>query len=241
MRTSEGQSLLNNDYHRKETRRSPVLFFVIGALSCVVVIYFLMSSISTFYTSHSLRSDYSKSKNFDLLIVADLDKKSRVDTDSKGKWYSVMKKGQLTKQPNGTFSIEWVDETKLYTKISEAGRGMELSALVRYNNRLYSFDDRTGLVFEVVNGKAIPRHILMEGDGNNDKGQKTEWATVKDDAILAGSFGKEYTNANGSIANTNNMWVSVIHNTGEITHENWTDRFNKLRKAAGYATGFLPP
>ena len=233
MRTSEGQSLLNNDYHRKEPRRSPVLFFVIGALSCVVVIYFLMSSISTFYTSHSLRSDYSKSKNFDLLIVADLDKKSRVDTDSKGKWYSVMKKGQLTKQPNGTFSIEWVDETKLYTKISEAGRGMELSALVRYNNRLYSFDDRTGLVFEVVSGKAIPRHILMEGDGNNDKGQKTEWATVKDGKMYVGSFGKEYTNPDGSIKNTNNMWISIIDSNGHVEHEDWTDRFNKLRDAAG--------
>ena len=168
------------------------------------------------------------------MIVADLDKESRVKDDKKGRWRSILKKGELRKQKDGSFTIHWLEDQEIFTQLSEAGRGMELSALLEYHDRLYSFDDRTGLVFELVKGnKAIPRYILMEGDGNTTKGQKTEWATVKDDSMIAGSFGKEYTNPDGSIANTNNMWVSIIHNTGEITHEDWTGRFNKLRKVAG--------
>ena len=113
-------------------------------------------------------------------------------------------------------------------------QGEEWSALLEYHNRLYAFDDRTGLVFELVKGNmAIPRFILMEGDGDTAKGQKTEWATVKDGKMYVGSFGKEYTNPDGSIKNTNNMWVSVIDSNGHVTHEDWTDRFNKLRDAVG--------
>ena len=233
MKTMEGQSLLNNVYKKPESKKYPVACFAIGIVSCVVVVYFLLSSVSSFITTSNLRFDALKSGIYDLLIVADLDKKSRMEDDPKGKWYSIMKKGQLKREKNGTFSIQWVQETKLTTKLSEAGRGMELSALVNYNHHLYTFDDRTGLVFEVAGKKAIPRHILMEGDGNTDKGQKTEWATVKDGKMYVGSFGKEYTNPDGSIKNTNNMWVSVIDSKGTVTHEDWTDRFNRVREAAG--------
>lgn len=76
----------------------------------------------------------------------------------------------------------------------------------------------------------------MEGDGNTDKGQKTEWATVKDGKMYVGSFGKEYTNPDGSIKNTNNMWVSIIDKYGAVSHEDWTARFNKVREAAAART-----
>ena len=176
----------------------------------------------------------SENRYFKLMIVADLDKSSREKDDKKGKWRSILKKGELRREDNGSFSIHWLEDQELFTKFSEAGRGMELSALVTYHNHLYTFDDRTGLVFELVKGnKAIPRYILMEGDGNTEKGQKTEWATGKDDAIIAGSFGKEYTNPDGSIASTNNMWVSVIRENAEIVHEDWTERFERLREAVG--------
>lgn len=51
---------------------------------------------------------------------------------------------------------------------SEAGRGMELSELVLFDERLYTCDDRSGIIFEIENyksdeAKAIPRYILMEG------------------------------------------------------------------------------
>ena len=212
-----------------------IYLFGICICCCSLLYWFYIYLCSYSIVTQSKGSSLNREANsFKLMIVADLDKDSRVKDDKKGSWRSILKKGELRKQKNGSFTIHWLEDQEIFTKFNEAGRGMELSSLLEYHNRLYSFDDRTGIVFELVKGnKAIPRFILMEGDGNTDKGQKTEWATVKDDSIIAGSFGKEYTNADGSIANTNNMWVSIIHNTGEITHENWADRFNKLRNAAG--------
>ena len=61
---------------------------------------------------------------------------------------------------------------------------MELSELCLFEGSLYSFDDRSGLVYEIVDftasePKAYPRYVLMEGDADTDKGFKAEWATVK--------------------------------------------------------------
>ena len=205
-------------------------------LCCCFLLYCLLVRLFSYSVFNKKSSSFVPSENrfFKLMIVADLDKSSREKDDKKGKWRSILKKGELRREDNGSFSIHWLEDQELFTKFSEAGRGMELSALVTYHNHLYTFDDRTGLVFELVKGnKAIPRYILMEGDGNTEKGQKTEWATVKDDAIIAGSFGKEYTNPDGSIASTNNMWVSVIRENAEIVHEDWTERFERLREAVG--------
>lgn len=216
---------------QKEPRKLNKCF--IATFICICLVFGIYKSSGTSSTSRNLRSTSFVDGKYHLVIVSDLDKKSKIVEDAKGKWKSISKKGVLTPQQDGSFTIEWVGDIEYTTKISEAGRGMELSALVEYNGRLYTFDDRTGLVFELRGGKAIPRHIIMEGNGNTDKGQKTEWATVKDNKMYVGSFGKEYTNPDGSIKNTNNMWVAVIDADGVITHEDWTDRFNKLREAAG--------
>ena len=86
-----------------------------------------------------------------------------------------------------------------------------------YNNRLLTFDDRTGDVFEILNTEhgtgsyVVPRFVITEGDGETDKGMKWEWATTKGNwrYLYMGSMGKEYTHSDGSIANTNNLWVSI--------------------------------
>jgi soluble calcium-activated nucleotidase 1 len=129
---------------------------------------------------------------------------------------------------------------------NEAGRGCELSELVRYNGGLYTFDDRTGIMFEVLNpsdsnvrgAKApavAPRHIFMEGDGQTDKGQKIEWATVKDGLLYIGSFGKEYTDNAGNIANLNNLWTIVMNKEGSVLHANWADYYERVRSDMGYS------
>ena len=78
---------------------------------------------------------------------------------------------------------------------------MELSDLVKYNGMLLTCDDRTGIVYEILEdgGKyeAVARYILTDGDGDTTKGFKCEWGTVKDDKLYIGSFGKEYTNNKG--------------------------------------------
>ena len=82
-----------------------------------------------------------------------------------------------------------------------------------------------------------PRHIFMEGDGDTDKGLKArerewrgrvapqsrfhsccvhalwrqvEWATVRDDKLYIGSFGKEFTGNKGEVLHANNLWVVVL-------------------------------
>lgn len=99
-------------------------------------------------------------------IIADLDTSSK--SNDKHKWISYFKTGYLTYNLN-TYSvnIKWdVREPEIIeTSYSLKGRGMELSELVTFNGKLLSFDDRTGIVFEMVNNKAVPWVILMDGDG----------------------------------------------------------------------------
>ena len=230
---SDTNTLLDGNRKKSFKRNRPSFYLYLAVLAIVVVVIVFVAKFRFVSSLSNLRSSSYKDGIYTLFIVSDLDKKSRVESDKKGLWKSVMKKGLLKRMDNGMYSIQWISDTELFTKISEAGRGMELSALVEFNRRFYTFDDRTGLAFEIVGKKAIPRYIMMEGDGNTDKGQKTEWATVKDGKMYVGSFGKEYTNPDGSIKNTNNMWISIINDRGVVTHEDWTDRFNKLREAVG--------
>jgi len=51
--------------------------------------------------------------------------------------------------------------------------------------------------------------------------------------LYIGSMGKEYTNPDGSIANTNNLWISTICPKGQITRINWTEQYTFVRKALG--------
>ena len=232
-RVAERSTLLNSRRIKAAPKKPCRFLYATLSVLAIVIVLVCCSLWRTPSSSANLRASSFSDDRYLLAIVSDLDKKSRVEENEKGMWKSVMKKAFLKRETDGSFSIEWAADVVLYTKVSEAGRGMELSALTSFNNHLYAFDDRTGLVFEVMNNRAVPRFILMEGDGNTDKGQKTEWATVKDGKMYVGSFGKEYTNPDGTIKNTNNMWVSVIDRNGVITHEDWTARFNRVREAAG--------
>ena len=40
---------------------------------------------------------------------------------------------------------------------------------------------------------------------------------VKDEKLYINSMGKEYTRADGSIENTNNLWIATLDLKGEIT------------------------
>ena len=50
------------------------------------------------------------------------------------------------------------------------GRGMELSELVVFNGRLFTVDDRTGIVYEIIDNKVVPWVILSDGNGKETKG-----------------------------------------------------------------------
>jgi hypothetical protein len=105
--------------------------------------------------------------------------------------------------------------------------------------------DRTGIMFEVMNPDnsaavganapyVVPRHIFMEGSGDTDKGLKVEWATVRDDKLYVGSFGKEYTDSKGDVMHSNNLWVVVYDKDGTFEQINWTEYYTRMRDELGY-------
>lgn len=139
----------------------------------------------------------------------------------------------------------WDAPTELSTAHNEAGRGCELSELVKFQDALYTFDDRSGIMFQVMNPSRsdaaeapylVPKQIFMEGPGDiNDKGLKIEWATVKDNTMVVGSFGKEYTNSKGEIVHSNNLWVVVLKPDGTKVHVNWKPHYDAMRTTLGYS------
>lgn len=177
---------------------------------------------------------------FKFAAVTDLDQLSRVpdSPDSKPMFQSTLLPGTLEYNSNdNTYSISLDPTRTLVSGHNEAGRGMELSELTLYEDRLLTFDDRTGSIFEILSkdhGKdsyVVPRFVITEGDGDTDKGMKWEWATVKDNDLYVGSMGKEYTNPDGSIANTNNLWIAIVNSHGEVERVDWKDQYDVVRKA----------
>lgn len=208
---------------------------------------FSLPSLSSSYSSRRERSidplqqPYDPTRSvWDFKIIADLDQQSRDANASKPLFKSHLIEGILLRDlttPN-KYTVQWGASHVLQSAHNEAGRGMELSELISYKGTLYTVDDRTGIVFEVLDGdkktpQVVPKWIIMEGDGMTDKGMKLEWATVKDDKLILGSFGKAYTRPDGSILNSNNLWVNVVDETGTIERFDWGDNYEKIRKVLG--------
>lgn len=183
---------------------------------------------------------------FRFAAVTDLDQLSRME-GKKLAFKSILQPGTITYDSSAnTYSVKMDSERTLKTKHNEAGRGAEFSELTVYDNRLLTFDDRTGEVFEILNTKdgkdsfVAPRYVITEGDGDTDKGMKWEWSTVKDGLLYIGSMGKEYTNSDGSIANQNNLWITIMDSHGEFRRQDWSDEFNFVRKKLGcQSPGYL--
>ncbi|TRY83197.1 hypothetical protein DNTS_033943 [Danionella cerebrum] len=139
-------------------------------------------------------------------VIADL------DTSSQGvqklTWISYMLKGHLLVSQSGdSVAVEWDQEQLvLESHLAEKGRGMELSELVVFNGKLYSVDDRTGVVYNIEGLKA---HLYV------------------------GGLGKEWTTTSGEILNNNPEWVKVVGVHGDVQHHNWVPKYNALRSAAG--------
>lgn len=172
--------------------------------------------------------------------VSDLDQLSSMTDKKKPTFRSLLLPGTLTRNPTTSmYSVEFEDTRTLVSQHNEAGRGMELSELTIYQDRLLTFDDRTGTVFEILSKNhgmdsiVVPRLIITEGDGDTDKGMKWEWATVKGEDLYMGSMGKEYTNPDGSVANTNNLWIVVVNKDGQVRRKDWSANYNLVRAKLG--------
>jgi len=180
----------------------------------------------------------NESTTYNICVVADKDKASK----NGNSWESTLLNGILTRDEHGRYSISWDESIHLKSKMNEDGRGMELSDLAYFNGKLYTFDDRTGIVFEVdIQGKqVIPQHILMDGNGRSGKGFKCEWAAVKDDVMYVGGLGKEWTNSEGAVVSRDPQWVKTIDTEGRVQHHSWVRVYEALREATGMTNpGYL--
>jgi soluble calcium-activated nucleotidase 1 len=105
-------------------------------------------------------------------VVSDLDKGSKSKTEE-FMWFSYYKKGYLLWNPvSNSIKVSWDtgDASVLRSSIGESDRAMELSELTVFNGKLYVVDDRTGIIYELLDDKVIPFVILNDGDGRMNKG-----------------------------------------------------------------------
>ncbi|XP_053607423.1 apyrase [Plodia interpunctella] len=168
-------------------------------------------------------------------IVADLDTNSKSSTKPHT-YVSYLKKGYLVYDKKKQYvNVNWdlTPAIQLSSTYSHKGRGMELSELIIYDGRLLTFDDRSGMVFEIINNKVVPWVILTDGNGYAEKGFKSEWATVKDDILYVGSMGKEWTTAAGNFQSYDPMWVKAINMNGEVQHLSWVNQYKSIRSSIG--------
>lgn len=108
---------------------------------------------------------------------------------------------------------------------------MELSEIVTFNGHILTFDDRTGIVFEIINNQMLtPWVILSDSTPVTGKGFKSEWASVKNSQLYVGSMGKEWTNAAGDFESYHPMMVKVVSMTGEVKTLDWSNNYKAVRR-----------
>lgn len=183
-----------------------------------------VSSPDTFYQS------CTSFKRCKFGLIADMDTGSKFNKRFK----SAIQYGYVWEH-NGKWFADWEENVELIGNHAEGGRGMELSELVWYNGMLLTGDDRTGIIYEFHprRHELYPRYIIPEGNGRSNKGMKIEWMAVKGKDLYIGSIGKEYITPK-SPPGMSNFWVAKIDgDTNQISHENWYNRFDKMRRQVG--------
>ncbi len=93
-------------------------------------------------------------ESFRLAVIADLDTASK--RAGKESWFSLYMTGTLRRRGEA-YELAWDAPAEVATAHNEAGRGAELSELVKFNDQLYAFDDRTGIMFQIMNVRGHAR------------------------------------------------------------------------------------
>jgi len=155
-------------------------------------------------------------------------------------WQSFLKTGRLSVEEGLTkVEVKWDEEAEgrertLTSQIAAGGRAMELSDLVVFNGHLLTVDDRTGIIYRIVDLKnVVPWVMLNDGPGDASKGFKAEWMTVKDNQLYVGGLGKEWTTGQGAFVNYHPMYVKIVSTSGAVEHVDWRAEYKKLRAALG--------
>jgi soluble calcium-activated nucleotidase 1 len=172
---------------------------------------------------------------FHIKIISDMDRASKVDENT---WRALLKDGILVRHADtGLYSLTWGESKYVASQHSYKGRGMELSELIRFDGRLLSFDDCTGIVYEIIDDEALPWQILTDGNGRHNKGFKSEWATVKGNVLFVGSMGKEWTDPKtAEVISSNPQWIKTIAPNGHVVSIDWSTQYNRLREVSGFSS-----
>ncbi|XP_050423862.1 soluble calcium-activated nucleotidase 1-like [Adelges cooleyi] len=178
-----------------------------------------------------------------LAIISDLDSKSKSCMQD-CTWISYMKKGYLIyKIDDGTTEFEWDEgeDIALKSNLAVNGRGMELSELVTYDGRLLTFDDKTGIIYEMHDDHSLSKWVVVTGgDGKSSKAFKLEWATVKDKKLYVGTHGRELKQPNSDKLDYSGMWIKVIDSERNVEHVDWIENYKKLQAKLGISyPGYL--
>lgn len=170
---------------------------------------------------------------YKIAVIADPDEASK-DPEKPDSWRSYLKTGLLT-YDSGKAQLEWDsgEPEEVRSGLSNGGRGMELSELIVFNGKLYTIDDRTGVIYQMEGKKVVPWVILADGNGSETKSFKGEWFAVKDEHLYVGGLGKEWTTPDGNVLNFNPMFVKRISKEGQVEHLDWHDNYVALKNAAG--------
>ena len=171
-----------------------------------------------------------------ILLITDDDKLSRYGND----YYSKSYISRIDVRYN-----EWkyseISSTNYVTKYNRKQRGAELSDILNYNGKLYTFGDKTGIAFELdmIKTSLIPKMIFNEKDGNKNKPMKIEWATVKGNEMVIGSHGNTHED---DLEDYSKSYVYYINEKLEHRTESWIDKYNfihsvlNVTKPEGYVT-----
>ncbi|KRY37480.1 Soluble calcium-activated nucleotidase 1 [Trichinella spiralis] len=201
--------------------------------------YCMLNDVFSFFRDNKPVCEVGNAKtdepitNYTIVLVADLDHNSKA---SDKVWISYLQLGRFSLASDcHCLQVEWDPVRKeLKGGIAQEGRAMELSDLARFQGQLITVDDRTGILYKIVNFTLpIPWLLLADGDGEQPKGFKAEWMTVKNGMLYVGGIGKEWTSVRGEYMNDNPMWIKIIDSESRVRHIFWKDIYIKLRAAVG--------
>lgn len=221
----------------------PPIQLIAMSFCATFIIFYLIISFSTKTKDYDSKYSFKKPRflangqlEYEIALIADLDTNSKRPDSNEFLSY-LLKARLIIDKDFSKARIDMDEPIEISSQYSYGDRGMELSELVFFNNRLLSCDDRTGIIYE-INSKNIPIPwiILTDGDGlSSSKGFKCEWMTVKDNLLYVGGLGKEWTTSTGVLVNHNPQWIKIIDHVGFVKHVDWTERYNAIRKKAGYS------
>lgn len=115
--------------------------------------------------------NYLGGKRWRVILVADLDKKSIVPDQAKCRSYVIQ--GNISISYDFTVaSFEKGPENEIQIDCKMGSRGLELSDLVNFQNKLYTCDDKTGMVYKFNENFTSLQEVLKlnDGDGTIDDG-----------------------------------------------------------------------